>query len=171
MNKREFEERVIPVSSRIFRFARRILMNAQDAEDVTQEIYLKLWDNRAQLEAIKSIEAYTFRMTRNLCLDKLRRLKPEYYDDREESAYRYNKPDTAPDPGANLEGKDTMEKINHIIGQLPEQQRTLLQLRDIEGLEYEEISDITGMEINAIRVGISRARSKVRESIQKAQII
>ena len=152
MQVQEFKERVLPLSQKIYQFALRILRNQHDAEDVAQEICMKLWDSRSELEAIKSIEAFAFRMTRNLCLDKIKRKKPQYYDDRETGSARYDEADLAPDPGGSLEMKDTMERVNHIIGSLPEQQRTLVQLRDIEGLEYEEISEITGLELNTIRV-------------------
>ena len=167
MDAKEFKERVLPVSQRIFRYANRLLSNEHDAEDVVQEIWLKLWDKRGQLGNIKNMEAFAYRMTRNLCLDKIKLKKPQYYDDREEGAYRYEKADHGPDPESSLELKDTVERVNHIIGRLPEQQKTLLQLRDVEGLEYGEIADITGLEINAIRVNISRARKNVRETIQK----
>jgi RNA polymerase sigma factor (sigma-70 family) len=167
MDAKDFKEKVLPVSQRIFRYANRLLSNEHDAEDVVQEIWLKLWDKRAQLGDIKSMEAFTFRMTRNLCLDKIKLKKPAYYDDREEGAHRYDETDQRPDPAYSLELKDSLEKVNQIIGRLPEQQKTLLQMRDVEGLEYEEIADITGLEINAIRVNISRARKKVRETIQK----
>ncbi len=167
MDAKEFKERVLPVSQPIFRYANRLMSNEHDAEDVVQEIWLKLWDKRDQLGSIKSIEAFAFRMTRNLCLDKIKLKKPKYYDDRDEGSYRYDEADRAPDPQSSLELKDTMERVNQIIGRLPEQQKTLLQMRDVEGLEYEEIADITGLEINAIRVNISRARKKVRETIQK----
>ena len=171
MQVQEFKERVLPLSQKIYQFALRILRNQHDAEDVAQEICMKLWDSRSELEEIKSIEAFAFRMTRNLCLDKIKRKKPQYYDDRETGSARYDEADLAPDPGGSLEMKDTMERVNKIIGSLPEQQRTLVQLRDIEGLEYEEISEITGLELNTIRVGISRARKKLRESIVKAKIL
>jgi RNA polymerase sigma-70 factor (ECF subfamily) len=167
MDAKEFKERVLPVSHRIFRYANRLLKNEHDAEDVVQEIWLKLWDKRDQLGNIKSMEAFAYRMTRNLCLDKIKRMKPTYFDDREEGSYRYDEADHRPDPQSRLELKDTVERVNQIIGHLPEQQQSLLQMRDVEGLEYEEIADITGLEINAIRVTISRARKKVRETIQK----
>lgn len=167
MDAKEFKDRVLPVSQRIFRYASRLLSNEHDAEDVVQEIWLKLWDKRAQLGNIKNMEAFAYRMTRNLCLDKIKLKKPQYYDDREEGAYLYDEADHRPDPETSLEIKDTVERVNQIIGSLPEQQKTLLQLRDVEGLEYEEIADITGLEINAIRVNISRARKNVRETIQK----
>jgi RNA polymerase sigma-70 factor (ECF subfamily) len=138
---------------------------------VVQEIWMKLWERRDQLEEVRNIEAFAFRMTRNLCLDKIKLKKPQYYDDREDSAYRFDGADDGPDPERHLELQDTMEKVNHIIGGLPEQQQTLLQLRDIEGLEYNEISEVTGLEVNAIRVNISRARRKLRDSLQKIEEI
>lgn len=167
MDAEEFKERVLPVSHRILRYANRLLGNEHDAEDVVQEIWLKLWNIRGELGNIKSMEAFAYRMTRNLCLDKIKLKKPKYYDDREEGAFRYDEADHSPNPESSLELKDTVERVNQIIGRLPEQQKTLLQLRDVEELEYEEIADITGLEINTIRVNISRARKSVRETIQK----
>jgi len=171
MDSKEFKDRVLPLSQKIFRYAQRLLGNTHDAEDVVQEIWMKLWDRRDQLVEVKNIGAFTFRMTRNLCLDKIKLKKPQYYDDREESAFRFDGADEGPDPERSLELKDTMEKVNHIIGSLPEQQQTLLQLRDIQGMEYDEISDVTGLEINAIRVNISRARKKLRDTLKNIQKI
>lgn len=167
MDAEEFKERVLPVSHRILRYASRLLGNEHDAEDVVQDIWLKLWNIRGELGNIKSMEAFAYRMTRNLCLDKIKLKKPKYYDDREEGAFRYDEADHSPNPESSLELKDTVERVNQIISRLPEQQKTLLQLRDVEELEYEEIADITGLEINTIRVNISRARKNVRETIQK----
>ncbi len=166
MDASEFKEKLIPVSRKIYRYANRLLSNAHDAEDVVQEIWMKLWDRRYQLGELKSIEAYAFRMTRNLCLDRIKLKKPQYYDDREDTAYRFEEADSTPDPQRSLELKDTMEKVNRIIGDLPEQQQTLLQLREIEGMEYKEISAVTGLEVNTIRVNLSRARKKIRETLQ-----
>lgn len=171
MDAREFKEKVLPVSQKIYRYARRLLGSTHDAEDVVQDIWMKLWDRRAQLAEVKSIEAFSLRMTRNLCLDKIKLKKPQYYDDREETAYRFDESDGTPDPAHSLELKDTMEQVNQIIQGLPEQQQTILQLRDIEGMEYEEIADITGLEVNAIRVNISRARKKLRDSLIKIQMV
>lgn len=169
MEVAEFKERVLPLSQRFYQFARRILGNEHDAEDVTQEVFIKLWENRTALKAIRNLEAYGFRMTRNLCLDKLKKLKPQYYDDRDPGAVRFDEPDDAADPAAKLEMRESMEKAGALIDDLPELQRTLIQLREIEGLEYGEIAEITGMEINAIRVGISRARKKLREKLIKVR--
>ena len=165
MDANEFRDRVLPISKRLFRYASRLLGNAHDAEDVIQDIWVKLWDRKDQLAEVRNIEAFAFRITRNLCLDRLKLKKPHYYDDREEHAFRFDEADEGPDPGRNLELKDTMERISSIITRLPEQQQTLIQLRDIEGLEYEEIAGVTGMALNAIRVNLSRARKKIRDSL------
>ena len=167
MDANEFKERVLPVSQKIFRYAKRLLGNTHDAEDVVQDIWMKLWDRKDQMAELKSVEAFAFRMTRNLCLDKIKLKKPQYYDDREDTTYRFDGADEGPDPQQSLEMKDSMERINIIIRGLPHQQQTVLQLRDIEGMEYDEISVITGLEVNAIRVNISRARKKLREALHK----
>ena len=171
MTVETFKIEVLPLKNKLYRFALRMLNNTPEAEDVVQEIWMKLWDRRDQMEEVKNIEAFAFRMTRNLCLDKIKLKKPEYYDDREESSFRFEGADEGPDPERSLELKDTMERVNHIIGSLPERQQTLLQLRDIQGMEYEEISEVTGLEINAIRVNISRARKKLRDTLQNIQTI
>lgn len=169
MDAIEFKEKVLPVSRKIFRYAKQMLRNEHDAEDVVQDIWMRLWDRRDQMEQLRSIEAFAFRMTRNLCLDKIKLKKPQYFDDREEASYRYDEPDDKPDPASRLELKDEMERVVQMIGLLPEQQQTILQLRDIEGMEYEEISEITGLEVNTIRVNLSRARKKLREGLMKIQ--
>lgn len=167
MDTLEFKEKVLPLSHKLYRYAKRLLGSAHDAEDAVQEIWVKLWDRRDHLAGLKSIEAFAFRMTRNHCLDRIKRKKPDYYDDRDGSGYRYDGADPEPDPQRSLELKDTMEKVNRIMGTLPEQQKTLLQLRDIEGMEYEEIASVTGLEVNNIRVSISRARKTLRDTLQK----
>ena len=136
---------------------------------MVQEIWMKLWVRKDELKQVKSMEAFSFRMTRNLCLDKIKLKKPQYYDDREDSSYRFDGTDERPNPEYRLELKDQMEKVNQIVTGLPEQQQTILQLRDIEGLEYDEISEVTGLEINTIRVNISRARKRLREELQNMQ--
>jgi RNA polymerase sigma-70 factor (ECF subfamily) len=167
MDTKEFREKVLPISRKIFRYALRLLRDNHDAEDVVQDIWMKLWDKKDQVAELKSIEAYAFRMTRNLCLDKIKLKKPQYYDDREDATYRFDRPAEMPDPLRIVELKDTMDKVNQIIGKLPEQQQTLLQLRDIEGMQYDEISAITGLGVNTIRVNLSRARKNLRETLHK----
>ena len=75
MKSSEFKLLVMPHSSRLYRMAFRLMNNREEAEDIVQEVYVKLWGIRNELNSYNSIEALAVRITRNLCLDKLRRRK------------------------------------------------------------------------------------------------
>ena len=164
MRSSEFKLLVMPYSERIFRMAFRLMGNREEAEDVVQEVYLKLWGLRGELNNYNSIEALTIRITRNLCLDGLRRRKVNQEAIRNEKAKGDEYSDT---PAENLERKEEAEVIHSLIEALPEPQRSLVHLRHIEGKEYEEIAGMVNMNVNAIRVSISRARKQMREMLEK----
>jgi RNA polymerase sigma-70 factor (family 1) len=164
MRSSEFKLLVMPYSERIFRMAYRLMGNREEAEDVVQEVYLKLWGLRSELTKYDSIEALSIRVTRNLCLDGLRRRKVNHEAIRSEKARRDEYSET---PAENLERKEEAEVIHSLIEALPEPQRSLVYLRHMEGKEYEEIARMVNMNVNAIRVSISRARRQMREMLEK----
>ena len=147
---------------KLFRFAGRLLQNIPDAEDVVQEVFIRLWDRRDALKQYRSVEAFAMTIAKNLCLDRLKskRNRQDEFTEKHEQADSLT-------PYHHVEMKDSFQKVNQIIGILPEQQRMIIQLRDVEGYEYEEIEEITGMNQNAIRVNLSRARKQVRELMKK----
>lgn len=147
---------------KLFRFASRLLKNRPEAEDVIQEVFIRLWDRRNGLSRYRSVEAFAMTITKNLCLDRLK-LKRNKSD---EFTEKHEKTDSVT-PYHQTEMSDSFKKVNLVIGQLPEQQRMIIQLRDIEGYEYHEIEEITGMNQNAIRVNLSRARKQVRDLMKK----
>jgi len=154
----------MPYSSRLFRLAYRLMGNREEAEDIVQEVYLKLWGMRTELPGYNSIEALSVRITRNLCLDLLRRRKITH----EVIKQQQNKPETYPEtPDQVYEKEEKAEMIHTLIAALPEPQRSLVHLRHLEGKEYEEISEMVNMNVNAIRVSISRARKQMREMLEK----
>lgn len=154
----------MPYSSRLFRLAYRLMGNREEAEDIVQEVYLKLWGMRTELPNYNSIEALSVRITRNLCLDLLRRRKTTH----EVIKQQQNKPETYPEtPDQVYEKEEKAEMIHTLIAALPEPQRSLVHLRHLEGKEYEEISEMVNMNVNAIRVSISRARKQMREMLEK----
>jgi RNA polymerase sigma-70 factor (ECF subfamily) len=141
-----------------------MLNNREEAEDCVQEIFLKLWTKRESLSTIKNIRAFSLQMTRNLCLDKIKSKKNSFTN--------LNAIEDVPiasevDLYKHVELQDILSRMHQIILQLPEQQRIVLHLRNIEGLEMEEISEITGLNINHLRVTLSRSRMAVREMYQK----
>ena len=164
MKSSEFKLLVMPYSSRLYRMAFRLMNNREEAEDIVQEVYVKLWGMRNSLHTYNSIEALSVRITRNLCLDQLRRRKVNL------DALNYEKlKDDASSltPAENLEQKEEIDLVHKLISALPEPQRSLVHLRHLEGKEYEEIAEMVNMNVNAIRVSISRARKQMREMLEK----
>jgi RNA polymerase sigma-70 factor, ECF subfamily len=148
----------------LYRLAHSLLGNREEAEDAVQEVYLKLWKMGDDLEKYKSIEALCLQVTRNHCLDLLRRRKLERavkkeneQEDRGESM----------NPSDQMVSKERSAILNKLINQLPEPQRSLVHFRHIEGKEYREIEELMDMKENAIRVSISRARKQLKEMLQK----
>jgi RNA polymerase sigma-70 factor (ECF subfamily) len=164
MKSSEFKLLVMPYSSRLYRMAFRLMGNREEAEDVVQEVYVKLWGMRDELPKYNSIEALAIRITRNLCLDQLRRRKVKQDAMKAE---RLNEESHSDSPARDLEKKEEAEMIHALIAALPEPQRSLVHLRHLEGKEYEEISEMVNMNVNAIRVSISRARKQMREMLEK----
>ena len=164
MKSSEFKLLVLPHSSRLFRMAFRLMSNREEAEDIVQEVYVKLWGMRNKLNTYNSIEALAVRITRNLCLDNLRRRK---VNQNAMKAEQMKEEMHSVSPAEQLEKKEEAEMIHTLIAALPEPQRSLVHLRHLEGKEYEEISEMVNMNVNAIRVSISRARKQMREMLEK----
>jgi RNA polymerase sigma factor (sigma-70 family) len=165
MELREFKISVLPLRNKLYRFAKRFVENSEEAEDVVQEVFIKLWNRREKLDEYRSIEALAMITTRNLCLDKLKSRKFKM-----ESLDRHMN-DVPQEPGEpESVNSDLISKINLIIRDLPEQQRAIVHLRDIEGYDYAEIAKIVGMNENAIRVNLSRARKKIRDVLTTQKI-
>jgi len=163
MVARDFKTRILPVSKKLLRFATHFLKDEDEARDVVQDVFLKLWQKRDSLNEIENIEAFAMRMTRNRCLDIVRanRVVPIDAD-----TDRKMKEETV-DVHGQVEISETAIQIRKLINELPDLQRTVMLLRDIEQLEYEEIAERTDLKVNAIRVNLSRARKKVRDEFLK----
>jgi len=165
MLAREFKTDVLPISNKLLRFALQILQNEEEARDVLQDIILKLWQKREELGKVENLEAFAIRMIRNRCLDVIRSRRTVSL----EVVKKHRLPDEESSDTDHLEITETAGLIKRIITGLPDIQRTIIHLRDIEQLEYEEIAEATEMNVNAIRVNLSRARKKVRDEILKIQ--
>jgi len=160
MGQEEFENRVFIIKDKLYRFAHRILANVPDAEDVVQDVMISLWNKRNEISRLLNIEAYAMRSVKNLSLDKIKHNK-----------VRQNKFDEMIRLGDSSydevsgEQKEMKELIKKSINQLPEKQKLVMHLRDIEGYGFDEMTEILNMDEIAIRVNLSRARKKVKESI------
>ncbi|MDX1284571.1 MAG: sigma-70 family RNA polymerase sigma factor [Draconibacterium sp.] len=163
MIARDFKTSVLPVSKKLLRFATHFLKDEDLARDVVLDVFLKLWQKKETLEEIENIEAFAMRMTRNRCLDVIRANKVVPIDAETD---RKLKEETV-DVHSKVELSESANQIKMLINKLPDLQRTVMQLRDVEQLSYDEIAEATNLKVNAIRVNLSRARKKVRDEYLK----
>lgn len=162
MNAKEFKILIEPVKDKLFRLALRMLGNYLDAEDGMQELLAKLWLNRAKIDAKNNPEAYVMVAARNHFIDIIRKKKPILVHDQEDFLKEKN-----PDALAKLEQKEDFNLVHDLVNRLPEKQKLVFHLRDIENYTYEEISKMSEMSVNSIKVNLSRARKKLREWIME----
>jgi RNA polymerase sigma-70 factor (ECF subfamily) len=162
MNQAEFIKTISPFKDRVFRLAKRLLVSTEEAEDATQEVLVKLWNNREKLATYSSVEALAMTITKNYSLDRLKskqasemRIVHSNYTDRQAGLQQQE------------EDRDSWSWAEKIIKTLPEQQKLILQMRDIEQYEFEEIAKIMDMNETAVRVALSRARKTLREELTK----
>ena len=160
MDASDFKQRFLPYHRRLYRVAFLQLGNVQDAEDMVQEAYLKLWQRRNELPPdIANLEAYCVTLVKHLCYDKMRLVLPAEDERPPEELALAESTNLA----YEVELKDEANHVMKLIGQLPEQQKQIMQMRDVEELPYEEIEKATGLTSVNIRVLLSRARKKIRE--------
>ena len=162
MNQNDFVLIIDPFRDKLFRLAKRLLISTEEAEDATQEVLVKLWDKKNSLNEYRNIEAYAMTLTKNYCLDQLKAkragnltISDDNYNELRSSLVEKS------------ENEDSIRWVEKIINQLPEQQRIVIQLRDIEQYEFTEIAKIVEMSESAIRTTLSRARKTIRDSIQQ----
>lgn len=167
MTKQEFKKLILPSRDKFFRVALTLLGNRQEAEDTLQDTFLKLWNMRNRLSEYSSVEALGVTMTKNLCVDKLRSYKHRKQNVEEVETLAVQT--GLPDPGETTELNDSLRMIHAIFKTLPEQQKLIIHLRDVEQYSYEEIETMTGLTVNTIRVNLSRARKTVRAEYLKHQ--
>jgi RNA polymerase sigma-70 factor (ECF subfamily) len=165
MNQIEFLQVIAPFKDKVFRLAKRLLVSTEEAEDATQEVFVKLWNKNESLVAYSSIEAFAMTVTKNYCLDQLKTKRAGNLQ-----IVHSNYTDRQPSLQQQLEDSDTLSWVEKMINDLPEQQRLIIQMRDVEQYEFAEISKILDMNETAIRVALSRARKTIREKMTKTHL-
>lgn len=158
MELKQFKIDVLPLRDKLLNYARKLTEDPSDAEDAVQEIMLKLWNMRQKLDEYQSIEALAMTMTHHLCMDIWRAKRPDSL-----SLEQVQAPSQSATPERLLEEKDEFRLMREIINSLPTLQRTIIQMKDVQEYETEEIAKITGCSAEAIRSNLSRARKKVRD--------
>ena len=164
MKEISFKNDVLPLKDKLFRLALRITLNREEAEDIVQDTLMRLWNQRDEWSAIQNMETYSMTICRNLSLDAIEK-KERLNISLDETVH--DRPDTSRTQDEELMKQQQLNTVMRIIGQLPEKQRTIMQLRDIEGKSYQEIADIMSINVSDVKVNLFRARQKVVGSINK----
>ena len=157
MNSEELNIEFLKVKESAYRYAASLLRAPTEAEDVTQDLYERLWRRRLLVRRA-GFRALVMTTVRNMCLARLRGRKAERYEDIEQCERIATEP---------KDGDDLTHIVKRLIAALPEREREVIHLHDVEGMAFEDIAEVVGSSVEAVRVACSRARQKVKEQLIK----
>ncbi len=162
MDQLEFRDFVKANQNKIFRFAMRLVNREEEAKDIVQDVLIKIWDRREEIPKIENIDGWMFTVTRNLCIDRIRARKDHL--DVHSQVQVVDKSDTPHDMTSKSQLMTMMRKL---IDEMPEKQKMVIQLRDIDGLSYDEIAGTLNIPLAQVKVNLHRARLSLKEKIIK----
>lgn len=159
MQKISFRNDILPLKDKLFRLALRITFNRAEAEDIVQETLIRVWNKRDEWMQFGSIEAYCLIVAKNLAIDRRERKDAQTV----ELTPEVEQTPDASGPYDRLVDKERMNLIHRLVNELPEKQRLIMQLRDIEGKSYKEIAIVLHLTEEQVKVNLFRARQKVKQ--------
>ena len=159
MQEISFRNDILPLKDKLFRLALRITLDRAEAEDVVQDTMIRVWNKRDEWQQFESVEAYCLIVAKNLAIDRSQKkdaqnveLSPEMAEEADTSG-----------PYDRLVNNERMKIIHRLIDELPEKQRLIMQLRDIEGESYKDIAKVLQLTEDQVKVNLFRARQKVKQ--------
>ena len=159
MQEISFRNDILPLKDKLFRLALRITLDRAEAEDVVQDTMIRVWNKRDEWSQFESVEAYCLIVAKNLAIDRSQKkdaqnveLTPEMAEEADTSG-----------PCDRLVNNERMKIIHRLIDELPEKQRLIMQLRDIEGESYKDIAKVLQLTEEQVKVNLFRARQKVKQ--------
>jgi RNA polymerase sigma factor (sigma-70 family) len=160
-----FFNQVEEIRNKIFRITKRILVSQEEAEDATQEVIVKLWQkDESKRNGFKSLEAYSVIMAKNYCLDRLKSKQAQNLSLDERYSVFFS--DSL---SKKIEHRDDLNWVGKLIYELPQKERMIIQLREIEQYDFDEIASILNLPEGTIRVYLSRIRKKLRKQFLDIQ--
>ncbi|WP_294627548.1 RNA polymerase sigma factor [uncultured Bacteroides sp.] len=160
MQEISFRNDILPLKDKLYRLALRITLDRAEAEDVVQDTMIRVWNKRDEWSLLESVEAYCLTVAKNLAID--RRQKREAQNVELTPKMEEEEPD-ADSPYEQLVHDERIKLINRLVDELPEKQRLIMQLRDIEGENYKRIAALLNLTEDQVKVNLFRARQKVRQ--------
>lgn len=160
MDQNEFRLFVKANQSKIFRYAMNLLQKEEDSKDIVQEVLIKIWDRRDEMGKIENLDGWMFTVTRNMCIDRIRARKTHL-----DINTQIQVEDKQDNPHEKTSKNQLMNLIKKLINEMPDKQKLVIHLRDIEGLTYDEIAQTCGIPLAQVKVNLHRARLNLKEKI------
>lgn len=160
-----FRDDVLPLKDKLYRLALRITLETREAEDIVQETLIRVWKKREEWDKIASIEAFSLTICRNLALDQI--AKKEAQNKSLDETYDNTPDNTLFTPLQSLALDDKRSWVMKLFNKLPEKQKSIMQLRDIEGMSYKEIAVTLGITEEQVKISLFRARQYIRTEFEK----
>lgn len=158
MQEISFRNNILPLKDKLYRLAFRITLDSAEAEDIVQDTMIRVWNKRDEWEQLDSVEAYCLTIARNLAIDRSQKIEAQHAELLPEMQ---ELPDVL-QPDEQLEQQEQLKWIQRFINSLPEKQRTMLQLRDVEEKSYKEIAEIMHLTEEQVKVNLFRARQRIK---------
>ena len=166
MEAETFKQRFLSFHPKLYRIALALVESPEDAEDILQEAYAKLWSKRDSLEAVQQPEAFAVTIVRNLCLDFLRSPRTNSRSEPLETVILH----CEDSPERQVETRDQLRQVVRLIQELPPNQQQVIRLRGMEDCSVEEIAEITGFSPANVRTLLSRARKYIKDKLKKENL-
>ena len=166
MEAETFKQRFLSFHPKLYRIALALVESPEDAEDILQEAYTKLWSKRDSLEAVQQPEAFAVTIVRNLCLDFLRSPRTNSRSEPLETVILH----CEDSPERQVETRDQLRQVVRLIQELPPNQHQVIRLRGMEDCSMEEIAEITGFSPANVRTLLSRARKYIKDKLKKENL-
>lgn len=159
MQKIDFRKDILPLKDKLFRLALRITFDRAEAEDIVQETMIRVWNKRDEWDELESVEAYCLTVARNLAIDRSEKKDSQTM----ELTIEAEQTPDALSPYDRLVNKERLKLVHRLVGELPEKQRLIMHLRDVEGKSYKEIAAALRLTEEQVKVNLFRARQKVKQ--------
>ena len=165
MKEISFRNAILPLKDKLYRLALRITLDSAEAEDIVQDTMIRVWNKRDEWAQFNSIEAFCLTVARNLAIDRSQKSEAQNIELTTETQEMSD----GSTPERQLERSEQMDLVRKLINELPEKQRTIIQLRDIEEKSYKEIADVMQLTEDQVKVTLFRARQRIKAKYNEIQ--
>ena len=165
MKEISFRNDILPLKDKLYRLALRITLDSAEAEDIVQDNMIRVWNKRDEWAQFNSIEAFCLTVARNLAIDRSQKSEAQNIELTTETQEMSD----GSTPERQLERSEQMDLVRKLINELPEKQRTIIQLRDIEEKSYKEIADVMQLTEDQVKVTLFRARQRIKAKYNEIQ--